>query len=61
MIQLSDTTGGHSGIAQTVLVAMPTVCPPLQSYAAAELATYIFSQPFFVMAGSCDWAELCDS
>ena len=47
MIQLSDTTGGHSGIAQTVLVAMPTVCPPLQSYAAAELATYIFSQPSF--------------
>ena len=24
------TTGGYSGIAQTVLVAMPTVCPPLQ-------------------------------
>ena len=25
-----STTGGYSGIAQTVLVAMPTVCPPLQ-------------------------------
>jgi hypothetical protein len=37
------TTGGYSGIAQTVLVAMPTVCPPLQIYAAAELAGAIFS------------------
>ena len=38
------TTGGF---AQTVLVAMPTVCPPLQICAAAELATCIFSQRSF--------------
>ena len=41
------TTGGYSGIAQTVLVAMPTVCPRLQIYAAAQLATCIFSQRSF--------------
>ena len=41
------TTGGYSGIAQTVLVAMPAVCPPLQISAAAELATCIFSQRSF--------------